>query len=278
MSYLSDAWLQLALSLSRDEYVSTANEPLRTIAYDAGKLRDNLSQEWRLSAYPCVTLDDKLAASLVMTKLPAELDDAAWPWETFLVTLPEFVAESIGGLSGYREAGVFLTRSSGAIAVAIVVVTWNRWARRHEPSVIFSATYKTLAQLCEKCETESDHVGQSVMRIMVGAFCELNSKPDGDTSVGSPPGPSKRTGLPRVWNFKISRPVAVDCRQSAKEFVRTGKPGPFIQRLVRGHWQRYHVGPRGNQRCVMKHKEPYWQGNEDAPIALHSHALSGAQP
>lgn len=77
----------------------------------------------------------------------------------------------------------------------------------------------------------------------------------------------------REQNFEIMRPALVDHRDAAREFVRTGKPGAFMQRLVRGHWQRYYTGPVGQKRVVFRHKEPYWQGDQDAPIALREHVL-----
>lgn len=274
MSTLTDTWLQLALDLARDGF---RPRPLEMTDENMPEFGKNLAHDWMRCAFPCMSVGENFAASMTFTKLPADICDVEFPWDTFMFAWPAFITESIRGLGGYSESATFINKASGGFAVTEVKAVWNPWARKHEVRVGFNSGYFSLAQFCEATERASTPKLKALARVMVGALCEMNKKPSGGASVGTPPGPSKRDGLPRVWNFRITRPVQVGLLREAREFVRTGDPGPNLQRLVRGHWQRYHVGPRAQSKTTWIHKEPYWHGNQDAPIALHQHVIGGAK-
>jgi hypothetical protein len=85
----------------------------------------------------------------------------------------------------------------------------------------------------------------------------------------------KRNGRmePTTWKFQLTRPVKIDVREAVKQYVSGRRGGKLsLQHLVRGHMKRQPYGP-GKVFRKFIHIEPYWRGDEDAPIALRSHEL-----
>lgn len=82
-----------------------------------------------------------------------------------------------------------------------------------------------------------------------------------------------RRGLPLVRVFEVGRPLKVDCRPAITEFLKGRRSSvKNVQTLVRGHWKSQAHGPNHSLRKAL-HIEPYWRGDEDAPIRIRPHTL-----
>ncbi len=86
-------------------------------------------------------------------------------------------------------------------------------------------------------------------------------------------GPKADSTAPRGIH-RLIREVKVDCRAAVAAYLSGERSkSPTVQTLVRGHYQRVAVGPgRTGRRWV--HREPFWRGPEDAPVAVHTHRLA----
>ena len=83
--------------------------------------------------------------------------------------------------------------------------------------------------------------------------------------------------------YKLMRDVTIDLRGDVQRYIRgeTEEVDAGAERRhvgvrfrVRGHYKMQPYGPRSSLRKLI-HREPYWVGDEDAPVAVRSHDLDG---
>ncbi len=246
---------------------------------------------WADQAFPSVTMGHKYAASLMSTSIAPELvADVVPPYKAFLIEVPNKLLEvedqTNGTLAGIRYVLVhYLITSNGPTwsYVALTDGTTSIWRHgvpvseiaEEDPENITTWDHYSFA-LETTDRDERLHV--LIGRLLVGACLALSSrdysKPIGK-SHGVSDGVLRTSDEPLVRTFQIGRPVKIDCRQVVHDYVagiRNSAPG--VQKLLRGHWQRYYFGPRPSSVCRWLHKEPYWRGPEDAPILVSSLKLS----
>jgi hypothetical protein len=176
------------------------------------------------------------------------------------------------------EVGVWVVDlGDGAFGTVITSVGFNVSSGSRQGKANQPIRYDSLAEFCIANERDCDEAGKAIARVVVGALCELNGvPPKRPRSVSTIK--HERRGMPKAWHFQITRPVIVNFIEAARLYVRGERHGAFLQRLVRGHWQHYWIGSKGGERrAVLKHKEPYWQGDPEAPIALRAHVLQGSE-
>ena len=284
MSALTDAWITTAERHAKEGFgffskaLAASGKTKATFVdgeFSAAHLLAGTTYLWRLSTYPVVELEENLAARLVLTKLPENVPDLRWPWKAFMVEIPAFMAAELQ--FGDEVAALIAGLDDGQFGFYLVTCGFNPENRSRQAIANEGQKYTSLAKFCELNEASGEHAIRCMARVVVGALCELNSVPTSRPRTRAAIKHEVR-GMPTAWRTRLTRPVSVDFREAARSYVRGEGNSVFLQRLVRGHWQHYWVGKRdGERRCVLKHKEPFWQGNPDAPIALRSHVLKGGE-
>lgn len=86
----------------------------------------------------------------------------------------------------------------------------------------------------------------------------------------------RRKGEPQLWNFQLTRPVNVDCREEVRAWARSDTAGDprtlTVRSHVRGHYKRQPHGPRSSLRKWI-YVPPHQRGPDDAPLAVRIHKL-----
>lgn len=245
------------------------------------------SSKWAASGFPVVKPTDRLAASLMATTLPSNIDGTVQPpWKAFAVMLPSFV-EFDDPFAG-TDRGLW-----------VEVLCGNHLRVQYDPSARYGWFLRVRGEkgtvlhmvrgehtLFDESSPEAneqlnaepfsvqmsnrDHRALELVTRLVGGICLELSDPARLLSSRRGKGHSRchrETGAPpepRV--YELARAVMLDVRNDVKDFL-SGKRrnSPTVQVLVRGHWKMQAHGPRGELRKAI-HVEPYWRGPELAPV------------
>ena len=220
------------------------------------------------------------------TSVPAEaVPEVVIPWHAFLVEVPN---DLLGPDSTFDDVA-YVGMIANSQNQPIVYLFMRDYAR---PMVFPLKNVTNLCQLSDVLDVKhpkldmTSHQIAEVMRsldllgrYMLGALIELDDV-EHKQKISRGPGrhaldPKHRGGTPPTsWVFQIKRDVQVAVRPYVREYVKDGgRKSLALQRLVRGHSKRQPHGPRGSLRKWI-HIEPYWQGPEDAPIALRKHKIA----
>ncbi len=117
-----------------------------------------------------------------------------------------------------------------------------------------------------------ERVRECMARLVICTELEMSDPERVAKPTASKRGPKTGTTAPSGVH-RLLREVKVDCRASITAYISGERSAaPSVQTLVRGHFQRYHVG-KGGAGIVWRQKEPYWKGPEDAPVAVRPHRL-----
>ncbi len=241
---------------------------------------------WADQAFPVITMGHKYAASLMSTSIAPELiAEVIPPYKSFLVEVPDKLLEIEDPktkelVSARYVLAQYLQTDQGR--------SWNYVVLTNGPISIWRHGIPTeaLAEVDPNTTTwnqysfalentdRDERIHVMIGRLLVGSCLALSSK-DTSKPIGKNHQASDgsiRTSLdPLVRTFQIGKPVKIDCRQAVQEYI-TGvsRSAPGVQKLLRGHWQRYHYGPKEASIAKWTHKEPYWRGPEKAPILVSS--------
>ncbi len=132
-------------------------------------------------------------------------------------------------------------------------------------------------------DDEDERISQLVGRLILSICLSFpqNGKPIGSGSKTKPPNKGfikDKNGFPVTRNYEIRAPIKIDCRDSIREYIKTGstrlgnRSTPTVQYLVRGYWRRPPFGiQKGLPKNVWVH--PHWKGPEDAKILVRSHKV-----
>jgi hypothetical protein len=232
---------------------------------------------WADHGFPCLQPDERLAASLMLTRIPREyLADIRLPWRCFGVRCP---------ITGTQT--LFLRTPEGQ----------HCWVFSEEPGAKkrHIGREPTLAELfyeAGELQTYSnpdglsfDELGHELRgqeangRLLVGLCLDLESRPSPPPRRPQPLSErtARRAGIPVETTFLVTRPVVVDHRATVRRYITTGEIAQSSVRcLVRGHWKQQPHGPKNAARR-WQHVEPYWRGPEDAPIAVRPHVMRAAK-
>ena len=256
--------------------------------------------------YGCQSLDidEKYAASLCATKVaPSELDYVKLPWPCFVVRVPKFLQHiqingeplrlilanhirytglvSVTGQQNIEGASADLDRYQLHLFTAnkyriLPCQSLSQWS---EPDP--TSSYDEI-RLIEVPHNERDRrVLEVIGRLVLGAIISMN-EPKNYRRYGTlPSGKNPSLGSPRhgtanqVVLHKIGRPVKVDAREAISAYV-SGSTGRVtnVRTLVAGHWKWQAHGPKSALRR-WQHVECYWRGDEDAPMVVRPHVLTG---
>jgi hypothetical protein len=259
--------------------VAAAHDVLSTYVGTAGG--------WAVNGWPLLVPSHKLAALLMATKVPAEVaDDIVFPWDKFAIDVPDGLCTwgSFNGRPNDVRHVVLTHRKGGQVSL---------YMQNELHGLPVAVVFKDLADCCSAVEygdgeedgpaltTEGralNRICAVIGRLALGLCIELD-KPKHRLVIGEgrPKQPRRFRGEPKAWTFQLTRDVKVDCREWVKDFIRGGTgTSPSVQTLVRGHHKRQPCGPGRTERKWI-HVEPYWRGPEDAPIAVRSHRVAGAE-
>jgi hypothetical protein len=75
---------------------------------------------------------------------------------------------------------------------------------------------------------------------------------------------------------EVNQPVLVDAREVVTRYIATGQAGRIgVRVLVRGHHRNQPCGPKSSLRKRIW-IDPFWRGDEEAPVIVHPHELTDA--
>lgn len=255
---------------------------------DVGRLFDAITPSvalaWCESGFPTVTVGHRLAASLMCTSYTDDVRQLVHaPWPCFHLAVPTGVLQQEADLLVWSQPGgvrvlTFLYAPFIASASSLLIETEHQVGDYAESDSINDIKYVTL-----ETDPIPDNTELTVRearlrgRFLVGACIELDMPKIRETIVL---GPRYKTGInrrgePASWVFQLSRPVTIDLREQVRSYVTGARGGTLsMQHLVRGHWKRQPVGPERLDRKWI-HIEPYWRGDENAPLPLRTHVVTG---
>jgi hypothetical protein len=217
-------------------------------------------EKWVASGLPHVSLGDRIAASFCATSVPPEVANLArLPFHCFGLSIPPGVFGSL--------VDMFVVDAKNVGWVRYLLNESDGFAVGEERDLgCFADMGEIVTTFPEDRASEHERKLRLLGRVIVGIALEMSSVPTG-TPRASGGGKKKRdSDLPRTWEFRINRPVTFDARPHVREYLTGNRPSLSMQRIVRGHWQRYHA----RDGLIWKHKEPYFQGDADAPIVARS--------
>lgn len=253
-----------AIADVRREYIDAGNDQ-GLVWHGAGYATD-----WAACGFPLVEPSHRLAASLMSTSVPAEHAEEflAMPWRSFAFVVPSGLildepCLALAGRAADGRVGMMSFATGMQIGTEPSLVDWNRIA-------FVNADGDWTDIDVDRAEREALMFG----RLLVGLCAELTAhRPAApiSTQAGKRSGRQREDSLPKI--FKLTRNVSVDVRQSIRDFIdgRAAK-GPTLRVLVRGHWRLQPCGA-GSESRKMIQIEPYWRGDEGAPVAVRSHIV-----
>lgn len=256
--------------------------------------------------YGCQSIDieEKYAASLCATKVaPSELDYVKLPWPCFVIRVPKFLQNLNVNGEGLRLIAVNHFRYSGSTRVTgkqnleghvdmerfnLQLITANKYRILPAQSLLDWVQSKEVNgydefRLVAVEHSEVDRRQLEIIgRLALGAVIAMND-PKAHRRLG-PLGPKVKPSLgsPRygtanqVVLHKIGRPVKVDARDTIAAYA-TGQKSRVtnVRTLVAGHWKNQPHGPKSSLRR-WQHVECYWRGDEEAPLIVRPHVVTGS--
>lgn len=232
-----------------------------------------LGTAWSETSFATVELGAKLAASLAATSIPPEYAaNVVMPFRIVRIVVPPGVLDE-------DEASILVARLDDGRFFTLAM-TSLQGGHQQFGSLADFLRYRARAEaLPADMRTDRwvpfERVSELLHQIAVGTMIELDQRGKSAEPPaprpGAPPAVDAR-GNPRVWTFKLTRPVKVDVRPAIRAYVAGGGRSPTVQLLVRGHHRRVRTGP-GRAEVRWAQVEPYWRGPEDAPVALRPHRL-----
>lgn len=235
---------------------------------------------WYDQGLPVVNVGHKYAAALMATSLTKEVEPYVKPpWKAFLINLPAglLTIPSLRGVSTITRIAVHYVQNSEGKYV------WN-WSAfgSDDPTSLYSHG-NTVERLLSDDQLETNDgpafleltdidgrvsmlIGRLIVGVCLGFSDPNNVKPQGRRARNYPHTMVRKQKEPATRTFILGGAVKADCRQAVKDYVAGNTTHKLsVQILVRGHWRAQAHGVRHSLRKVIW-IEPFWRGNEDAPI------------
>ncbi len=274
-----------------------------SLATEEGCMTSLAVARWAHNAFPTLRLaSHRYAAALMSTAVPKHIDIEA-PWDSFVIEVPSgliqitdkddvslvditliqvlrtpilpYTAE--GNLSGDCVPGwTTIAYTSGSVTLHRMRQGLDMMTDDDDHP---DANYTGLFQNAFGIEMDDrDNRAHRLITRLVMNSCLAFKNSDEVKQVGKHPkdwskGPQRGTKEPTVRIFKIGTPIVLDCRPALNEYLAGNKKKTAtVQWLVRGHWrnQVHGVGRAGRR---LKWIQPYWKGNEEAPILVRPNVL-----
>ena len=242
--------------------------------------------KWAVHAFQRITTTHTYAAALMCTDASRDvLQDIEMQWHAFMVCLPN-------GLLTYYDEELKIESEYSRILVAsfshgasIILLNQNGGMSKNRLVVQVANTIADVLDVeseqqpmhsTEDVSTKTQDKVRRVFilakRLVVGLLLALQNQNNFKSRL-SPARDGKKPREreePQHRVVFIGAPLKVDCRPQVKDYImngshkRKGAP-PAVQLLVRGHHKRQVVGVGRLGRKVI-FVQPYWRGDEDAPI------------
>ena len=223
--------------------------------------------EWMRQGFPKLEVGQKLAATLAMTEVPADIEVVA-PWKAWSLIVPPGLfgeaSEKEGDLARLWCMGTevhFVVLSKGGLVGEI---------REYKLKEIFK-------------ESGTAKLWEAINSLVKGA-CLALSNPDDykreklkDRHSKAPK--KQRDGEPDfgATRFMLSAPVQIDLRQTLLDELAGKKRAPSggsptVQFFVRGHWRNQAHGPGRSLRKQIR-IEGFWKGPEEGRVLLRNYKV-----
>ena len=258
---------------------------------------------WQSLGCPVVSVESRLAASLMLSECPLEiLDDLHPPWDSFVIRLPKSLIEFGGvsythlavhrfNLSGPTNLEEELSKAGQTEDMLRIAKKVDRWLTKRQgvhwglygmsgdrahlqgegPLVEqLGRTERLYLMEPEMPIGSSDEKVMSLFaRLAVGVCLLVQS--EGTLRRKSPPkgsrGSSRMGSKPMTTDYVLGHSIAIgyDCVEAVKTYIAgEARSLPTIQWLVRGHWRSQPIGVgRGGRKRIWI--LPHWKGPQDAP-------------
>lgn len=244
--------------------------------YSIGEKLAAFISRWRDDSYARVSVGHKLAAVLMLTSVPDDIEVKA-PWGHWLLEIPDgsypfkFSAKAL-------EKGLQAHQAGEDVNIDMTATNEGD-----------ETTHQIRAILCEGdapkqllLEINNNYFILSISAEVKGllnnyvkgvclSFDERKSVREGSWARSEKQRREKLPGYGRQYTF--SHTVTVDFREEVRQLLANPhKHAHTSQWLVRGHWRNQACGHQMQDRRRIR-IEPYWKGPEEARILLRGHRL-----
>lgn len=217
-------------------------------------------QRWRSAAYPKLEVGHRLAASLALTEIPADIE-IMMPWPAWSLVIPDGL---LGDLARVWVLDDRKTAADGDAAHAAIIL--NRQGKHPGPigktmqDMVYSLVCGVALALSNPDEFRK----------------ERHHKPSARAAQAK----HRDSGPPDLTfsRFMLSAPVKVDLREHVaaalddEKHGRKGGGSPKVQFIVRGHWRQQAYGPGHTLRKPLW-IQPFWKGPEESRVLLRKVTL-----
>lgn len=253
------------------------------------------SYRWANSGFPQVAMGHKYAAALMATCVTEELKShIIVPWPAFVIMLPPGLVHIINDetkrASDVRHVLVAQLRFRGNPQpgwAMIVFTDSSELLWRYGPSVDCLLDMEKDTAGWTECDfihpfEDVDKRAAALLGRLVCGVCLAMSDPDNIKGPKHSGQSAKVVNDPRqapnLRTYQLGKPINLDCRPAIRSYLEGKRKGgvPEVQVLVRGHWKMQPWGPKHSLRKAIQ-VQPYWRGNEEAPINVRDHVL-GKEP
>lgn len=225
---------------------------------------------WAEDGFWSLTCGHKMAAALMCTSMSGA-DDLKLPGRALRVCVPDGAIRTTTREIRYlyvacNEDGAYMQFND---------------TREFDPdagaeSTCFGAGAANLADLLTgeiegQLDDERENMALLCKRLIVGLLFTMQHTDNFRTKSYATSSPKRDgRGPPDHRVVFVGKPLSYDARPQVEQWLSDGKKRapPSVQTIVRGHYKRQVIGIGRNGRKVIW-VEPYWRGNEDAPILIH---------
>jgi len=233
---------------------------------------------WSAGAFQRVVVGSKLAAAFMATNAGDDPDVMLErPWNAFTIEIPpELVRMPL----------------SNDITVSMdVIAVWHHPPDSKSRYIVYSRSsmHTFVGELewplpkfvaledvpvSRKTKASAERARECIVRLIVATQLEMTNHMK-DASLAEVRSETKKKKGIKHTTHHLARDVKVECQEDIARYISgESRKSPTVRTLVRGHWQRYHVG-RGRVFTVWLHKEPKWRNIGAARLAVRPHRFAG---
>lgn len=244
-----------------------------------------LDAYWYEHGMPVIELGHKLAASLLLTRVPDDvLKTVKLPFKSFRIVLPD-------GLLSFEEGAVKHIKVGDHVAPddkdktrdPVMTTALAVRAERGGSYSIGADVYTMLSTTDVTADPEhpvleADKLKLPMVARLIASVClymtgDRDEFPYKKMGKGHGwKGHAREPGPPTQRIYRLTREVKHNFKELVRDVCEGRSTKQTVQYVVTGHWRNQACGPK-----LAQHKrifiEPYWKGPRDAPIAQRAHKL-----
>lgn len=238
---------------------------------------------WVGSGCPRVSLSASVAASLLLTSLPTDVDYTKCPWPAFVMEVPRGIAlheMRPYGPDWYRHISVcrledgyvILTRAESDVGM----LSWgdeNQHEKTLSKTLTVDGAYDMTQMMAKGLIAIKDLVMAFILRMSLG-------KDDGASLERrhlSASNAKKLKKSPWIGDEYVYRDdVVVDLSEDVRAAALGQKPVEWsVKWFVRGHMRNQTCGPNHSLR-TKTWVRPHWKGPDEKPVAIRTHVIEAS--